>query len=88
LKLEELGHNSQPPSPIHTDTTTTVGIVNNTIKCQQSRAMEMQYSGFLMLKPDNSSASIINQDKITWVTTFPNIILLTHINMFACIMFT
>jgi hypothetical protein len=31
----ELGH-PQPPTPIHIDNTTTVGIVNNTIKCQQS----------------------------------------------------
>jgi hypothetical protein len=29
--LEELGH-PQPPTPIHIDNTTTVGIVNNTIK--------------------------------------------------------
>jgi hypothetical protein len=40
--LEEL-RNPQPLTPIHIDNTTTVGIVNNTIKCQQSRAMEMRY---------------------------------------------
>ena len=40
--LEELGH-PQPPTPIHIDNTTTVGIVNNTIKRQKSRAMEMRY---------------------------------------------
>ncbi len=33
LVLAELGH-PQPPMPIHIDNTTTVGIVNNTIKCQ------------------------------------------------------
>ena len=33
LFLVELGH-PQPPTPIHTDNTTTVGIVNNTIICQ------------------------------------------------------
>jgi hypothetical protein len=33
LILEELGH-PQPPIPIHIDNTTTVGIVNNTIKRQ------------------------------------------------------
>ncbi len=33
LILAELGH-PQPPTPIHIDNTTTVGIVNNTIKCQ------------------------------------------------------
>ncbi len=42
LVLDELGH-PQPPTPIHIDNTTTVGIVNNTIKCQQSRAMKMRY---------------------------------------------
>jgi hypothetical protein len=42
IVLEELGH-PQPPTPIHADNTTTVGIVNNTIKRQRSRAMEMCY---------------------------------------------
>jgi hypothetical protein len=42
LVLAKLGH-PQPPTPIHIDNTTTVGIVNNTIKCQQLRAMEMRY---------------------------------------------
>jgi hypothetical protein len=41
LVIEELGH-PQPPTPIHIDNTTTMGIVNNTIKQQQSRAMEMR----------------------------------------------
>jgi hypothetical protein len=35
LVLEELGH-PQPPTLIHIDNTTTVGIVNNTIKQQRS----------------------------------------------------
>jgi hypothetical protein len=42
LVLAELGH-PQPPTPIHIDNTTTVGIVNNTIKRQRSRSMEMRY---------------------------------------------
>jgi hypothetical protein len=42
LTLAELGH-PQPPIPIHIDNTTTVGTVNNTIKRQQLRAIEMQY---------------------------------------------
>ncbi len=42
LILVELGH-PQPPTPIHIDNTTTVSIVNNTVKRQQSRAMKMQY---------------------------------------------
>jgi hypothetical protein len=42
LILTELGH-PQPPMPIHTDNTTTVGIVNNLIKRQRSQAMETRY---------------------------------------------
>ena len=42
LVLAKLGH-PQPPAPIHIDNKTTVGIVNNTIKHQQSRSMEMRY---------------------------------------------
>ncbi len=46
LVREELGH-PQPPTPIHVDNTTTVGIVNNTIKRQRSRAMKMHYMWLL-----------------------------------------
>jgi hypothetical protein len=46
LVLKELRH-PQPPTPIDIDNTTTVGIVNNTIKRKRSQAMEMQY--FLLL---------------------------------------
>ena len=42
LVLAKLGH-PQPPTLIHIDNTTTVGILNNTIKCQRSRSMEMRY---------------------------------------------
>ena len=42
LILHELGH-PQPPTPIHIDNTTTVCIVNNTIKRQRSRSMNMRY---------------------------------------------
>ena len=40
--LEDLEH-PQPRTPIHCDSATVVGIANNTIKCQRSRAMEMKY---------------------------------------------
>ncbi len=40
--LHEMGH-PQPPTPIHCDNSTAVGIVNNTVKRQRSRAMEMRY---------------------------------------------
>ena len=42
ITLEELGH-PQPPTPIHINNSTTVGIVNNAIKRQKSRSMEMRY---------------------------------------------
>jgi hypothetical protein len=42
LILTKLSH-PQPPTPIHINNTTTVDIVNNTIKRQQSRSMEMRY---------------------------------------------
>ena len=42
ITLRELGH-PQPPTPINEDNMTAVGIVNNTIKRQRSRAMEIRY---------------------------------------------
>jgi hypothetical protein len=42
LTLKEMGH-PQPPTPIHCDNSTAVGIANNTIKRQQSRLMEMHF---------------------------------------------
>jgi hypothetical protein len=42
LILHEMGH-PQPPTPIHCDNSTAVGISNNTVKRQRSRAMEMRY---------------------------------------------
>jgi hypothetical protein len=87
LVLKELGH-LQPLTPIHVDTTT-VGIVNNTIKQLRSGTMKMRYFWLLvMVKHNNSFDSIINPAKRTWVTTLPNITQLTFINMFTHIMFT
>jgi hypothetical protein len=42
LTLLELNH-PQPPTLIHIDNSTTVGIINDMIKCQWSRAIEMRY---------------------------------------------
>jgi hypothetical protein len=42
LTLEKLGH-PQPKTPIHCNNATAVGIANNTVKCQQSCSMEMQF---------------------------------------------
>ena len=40
--LEEMGH-KQPPTPMHCDNVTATGIVNDTVKKQRSRSMEMRY---------------------------------------------
>ncbi len=42
LILAKLGH-PQPPKPIHIDSTTTIGIVKNTIKQHRSQAIGMRY---------------------------------------------
>ena len=47
LTLMEMGF-PQPPTPIHIDNSTCIGIVNGTIKCQHSRAMGIDTSGFLV----------------------------------------
>eukprot|EP00957_Ditylum_brightwellii_P074497 5660510-Ditylum_brightwellii.AAC.1 len=42
IALKEMGH-PQPPTPLHADNSTVVGIANKTAKQQKSRAMNMQY---------------------------------------------
>ena len=42
LTLAEMGH-PQPPTPIHCDNATAVGIANKTVKKHRSRPMEMRY---------------------------------------------
>ena len=42
LNLAEMGH-PQPPTPIHCDNATAVGIANETVKKHRSRPMEMRY---------------------------------------------
>ncbi len=42
--LVDLGH-PQPKTPVHYDNATAVGIVNNTIKRQRLRAMEINIFG-------------------------------------------
>jgi hypothetical protein len=60
--LAELGH-PQPPTPIHIDNNTTVGIVNNTIKHQCSSAIEMRYFWLSDGEHKNTSNFIISPDK-------------------------
>ena len=42
LTLEEMGH-PQPPTPVHVDYITAVGIANDSVKKQRSRSMEMRF---------------------------------------------
>jgi hypothetical protein len=42
LTLTDMGH-PQPKTPVHCDNATAVGIANNTIRRQRSRAMEMRF---------------------------------------------
>jgi hypothetical protein len=42
LTLENLGH-PQPQNWVHCNNATAIGIVNNAIKIEQSRSMEMRY---------------------------------------------
>jgi hypothetical protein len=42
VTLTELGH-TQPPTPLRTDNSTAFGIVNETIKQKQYKAMDMRY---------------------------------------------
>ena len=57
LILLELLH-PQPPTPVHVDNTTVVGIVNNAIRCQRSRATEMIY--FWLLDQKNNRYVKVN----------------------------
>ncbi len=59
LVLAKLGH-QQPPTPIHINNKTTVGIINNTIERQQSRSMEMRYFWLLDGDCNNISNSTTN----------------------------
>jgi hypothetical protein len=59
LTLEEMGH-PQPPTPIHCDNSTAVGIANNTIKRQRSCSMEMRFFWV---------ADAVEQGKLTLNTT-------------------
>jgi hypothetical protein len=44
LTLEEMGH-PQPPTLVHCNNSTAVGIANNTVKRQRSRSIEMRFLG-------------------------------------------
>eukprot|EP00804_Cyclotella_cryptica_P000099 CCRYP_013740-RA/>CCRYP_013740-RA protein AED:0.54 eAED:0.62 QI:0/0/0/1/0/0/2/0/116 len=73
LTLEELGH-PQPPTPIHVDNSTTVGIVNNTIKRQKSQSMEMGYFWLLDRKYNSYSMFSTTQGSRIWQITLAKVI--------------
>ena len=82
ITLEEMGH-PQPPTPVHIDNSTTVGIVNNTIKRQKSRSMEIKYWWLQDQEAQNFSHFTNIQDKRTWATIHQSTTLATYINMSA-----
>ena len=53
LTLDELGH-QQPATPVHVENTTAVGIVNNSIKRQRLRAMNVRYFWLLCIVSRNT----------------------------------
>jgi hypothetical protein len=71
IALEELGH-PQPPSPVHCDNITAVGITNNKVKKQQSQAMEMRFSTSQTMLPSETSTSHSTLARKTWPTTSPS----------------
>ena len=86
LTLEELGH-KQPPTPIHVDKSATVGILNNTIKRQKSRSMEMRYFWLLDGSIQKILISVTNQDWKTLLIIQVNIILGVTIRKFVRTMY-
>jgi hypothetical protein len=61
LNLHQLGH-PQPPTPIHVDNSTAVGIVTNTMKRNKSRSIEMRYFWLL----DGSTQKLFNFKYHPW----------------------
>ena len=70
LILSELGH-PQPPTPIHIDNTTAVGIVNRTIKWQRSRSTEMRYFCLQIKLRKYTSHFTTILERNSWQTVLP-----------------
>jgi hypothetical protein len=64
LVLKELGH-PQPPTPIHIDNTTIVGIINIRSSNNGCGQWKCDISGYLMVKFKNYSVSTTNLVKRT-----------------------
>ena len=71
LTLKVMGH-PQPLTPIHCNNSTAIGIMNNTIKHQQSRLMEIRFSGLQMLWNKRNLTSNTTQGKKILRTTRVN----------------
>ncbi len=69
--LEFLGH-PQPPTPIQTDNTTVLGIINNNIM-KKLKAMDMSTTGFGTESVRNNSDTAGHRAMKTKETTSPNI---------------
>ncbi|EJK74185.1 hypothetical protein THAOC_04151 [Thalassiosira oceanica] len=54
--LEELGH-KQPPTLIQTDSSTTAGIINNTIQPKQTKAIDRRFHWLRDRKLDSATSS-------------------------------
>eukprot|EP00957_Ditylum_brightwellii_P028790 2175125-Ditylum_brightwellii.AAC.1 len=62
--LNNIGH-PQPPTPLHCDNATIVGIANKTIKCQKSKSMNIRYFWILDQINKEILMSSGDQDKRT-----------------------
>jgi hypothetical protein len=85
LTLKKLGH-PQPPTPIHIDNTTTVGIVITLSNVNAPAPRKCIASGCWTGKLKSISNFIINLDRKTWVITLLNTTQPTFINMYVHIM--
>jgi hypothetical protein len=65
----------QPPTPINCKNSTAVGIVNNTVKRQYSRSMEMRFFWVVDAVEVGKFDIKYYPGKKTWETTKANIIL-------------
>ena len=68
ITLIEMNH-PQPPTPVQLDSSTTVGISNEALKHNMSKAMGMQFYWIMCRINKDQLLFILNQVKITWMIT-------------------
>jgi hypothetical protein len=71
--LEEMGH-KQPKTPVKTDNSTAFGVINNNIKLQRTKAMDMHFHWLRCCNHKTNSGTIGNPEPTTELTTGPSII--------------